>query len=464
MQRTPASVSGRRLRRDQFRRVRCEPGETWQPQRHDRRLRVGDTRAGRPRRGPATGRARGRCRDRRRRRPRRAKARVGVAGEAGALVGDVDGEPRPLARGRSVTAPAPWRAAFSSSTSRISPTTARRRARPQRGRARATRSGRAVGGQRRRASAPRRSSSSRRGRSPPRARARRGPRRAACRSWPGGGRPGPGRRQLGRRSPRSSSASSSIRSAASGVRSWCEASALNARSRATSVVRAARRWRRARRHRVDLGHPAARRPHGEVAVAEPARRRRRAARAAARAGGRARARRAPRRPRRPAPPSRRAAATPGASGGDRGVAALRRARAPATRSLASSGTAAMSRPPAGAVGGAPVRSAVAHERVGRAGPAPGDPPPVEVVDGERGAARGQLDRVAGRRVDVDLARGGAGVALEAQQLLAAVAALQRERQRHARRASTATAATPAMARTSRRLMAPRSGSRRRAAW
>ena len=53
-------------------------------------------------------------------------AREGIVrldGEAGSLVGDLDGDVVPCVPARSVTAPAPWRSALSISTSRISLTT-----------------------------------------------------------------------------------------------------------------------------------------------------------------------------------------------------------------------------------------------------------------------------------------------------------------------------------------------------
>jgi hypothetical protein len=74
---------------------------------------------------------------------------------------------------------------------------------------------------------------------------------------------------------------------------------------------------------------------------------------------------------------------------------------------------------------------IADDRVGhRRAVAPGDPPAVRVVDGEPPAAVGQLDRIPGRAADVDLARRGDRVSLQAQEALVAVGALQHERQWH----------------------------------
>ena len=86
--------------------------------------------------------------------------------------------------------------------------------------------------------------------------------------------------------------------------------------------------------------------------------------------------------------------------------------------------AAASRP----VGGAAGAQRLAHERVRPPGPGSGAQPPVDAVHGERNAGAWHLDRVPGA-AEVDVARRGDGVALEPQQLLAAIAALQRDGQR-----------------------------------
>ena len=189
------------------------------------------------RRARARGAARFRCR-----RPATRRARRSARCASGAMPGPasvtVTVAARPSTRHATVTAPAPWRSALSSRTSRTWPTVPRdartsaflspvtsnaRRARANSGRQRAA------------CSWTTDAEVDRLGL----VRARAGGRgRAGRRSSPRGGRPRPARRRArsSRSAPSSAASASSIRrrSAVSGVRSWWETLAENSRSRATS--------------------------------------------------------------------------------------------------------------------------------------------------------------------------------------------------------------------------------------
>ena len=115
-------------------------------------------------------------------------------------------------------------------------------------------------------------------------------------------------------------------------------------------------------------------------------------------------------------------------GGDIRVAALRADRAgDALADLQRHGDAQ------GAVAGVGRRAARAQSRadhcVPERRPAPGDPSRLQVIDGERVVARGQLDRVAAIPAEIDRARTGDRVALKPQKRIVSVHTRQYHRER-----------------------------------
>ena len=180
--------------------------------------------------------------------------------------------------------------------------------------------------------------------------------------------------------------------------------------------------------RVDLGDAGSPGPHREVAVAQPARgdgqplQRRRQPAAEDERGGRRR-----RDDRRPDAPEHepRVARLP------RGVAVAPRRTQHAADALAvEHGNGDDEQVALGRVGGLAGADHLTRDlgRRGRSGAREAAPRPV--VDADDGVHRRHLDRIATLAGDVDRAAGGDRVALQAQQVLVAVAALQYERKRH----------------------------------